>query len=146
MPEKKDKPKSQKEKEKKQTEIDKVVEQLAIFKIKQREKEGDEESHEQLSNYWLRYKISRVEDSWNAEKGVELKHESEEGPGPGFARQAESKMKKGSQRELGQHVKLDKGNENTSENSNMCKEKTDTDTYVREAKNKAGGVTDVSLD
>ena len=28
----------------------------------------------------------------------------------------------------------------------MCKEKTDTDTYVREAKNKAGGVTDVSLD
>ena len=45
-----DKPKPQKEKEKEQTEIDKVVKQLAIFKIKQREKKGDEESHEKLSN------------------------------------------------------------------------------------------------
>ena len=81
---------------------------MATFEIQQRGKEGDKEGHEQLSNYWLRYKISSVEDSWNAEKGVELKHESEEGPEPGFARQAESKMKKGSQRELGQHVKLDK--------------------------------------
>ena len=31
--------------------IDKVVEELAKFEIKQREKEGDEEGLEELSNY-----------------------------------------------------------------------------------------------
>ena len=55
-------------------------------------------------------------------------------------------MKKGSQREPGQHVDLNKEKEDTSENGHMCKEEADTDTDVRATRNKVGGVTDVSLD
>ena len=47
---------NRKTKEKTQEEIDEVVEQLAKFEITQRKNEGDEEGHEGLSNYWLRFK------------------------------------------------------------------------------------------
>ena len=38
------------------------------MEIKQRENEGDEEGLEQLSNYWLKFKIDQVKDEWKAEK------------------------------------------------------------------------------
>ena len=44
------------------------VEERAKLEFKQREKEGDEKSLEQLSNYWLKFKIDQVEDDWKAEK------------------------------------------------------------------------------
>ena len=78
--EKKEKAKSQEDKEKDQKEIDKVVEEMALFEIKQRKKDGDEEGYEELSNYWLQFKISRVEDEWNAERGVHPKPEAIESP------------------------------------------------------------------
>ena len=41
-----------------------TTEKMAQMEIKQRENEGDEEGLEQLSNYWLKFKI----DEWKAEK------------------------------------------------------------------------------
>ena len=49
-------------------EIDKAVEELTKLEIKQREKEGDEDGLEELSNYWLRFKIYQVEKEGKAEK------------------------------------------------------------------------------
>ena len=48
---------------------------MALFEIKQRKRDGDEEGHKELSNYWLQFKISRVEDEWNADRGVKLQPE-----------------------------------------------------------------------
>ena len=45
-----------------------TTEEMAKMEIKQREKEGDEEGLEQLSNYWLKFKIDQVKDEWKAEK------------------------------------------------------------------------------
>ena len=59
------------------TEIDKAVEELAKFKIKQREKEGDEEGLKQLSSYWLKFKIDQVEDEWKAENSMNVRHDAE---------------------------------------------------------------------
>ena len=55
-----------KPKGKTQKEIYKVVEQLAKMELKQRKYEGDEEGHEELSNYWLKYKIWDVWEQWRA--------------------------------------------------------------------------------
>ena len=51
-----------------QAEIDKIVEEMAKMEIKQREIEGDEEGHEQLSDHLLKFKIWQVEGEWKAEK------------------------------------------------------------------------------
>ena len=52
VPERNPKTKKQKHKQ----EIDEVVEQLAKFERPKRKKEGNEEGHEENSNYWLRLK------------------------------------------------------------------------------------------
>ena len=49
-----------------QAKIDEVVEQLAKMEIKERKDEGDKESHEQLSNHWLKFKIWKFEQEWAA--------------------------------------------------------------------------------
>ena len=41
------------------------------MEFKQREKEGNEEGLEQLSYYWLKFKIDQVKDEWKAEKFIE---------------------------------------------------------------------------
>ena len=38
------------------------------MKIKQRKDEGDKESHKQLLNHWLKFKIWKVEGEWQAAK------------------------------------------------------------------------------
>ena len=41
-------------------EIDKAVEELTKLEIKQREKEGDEDGLEELSNYWLKFDMEQA--------------------------------------------------------------------------------------
>ena len=52
----------------KNKEQEKVVEELVKFKLKQREKEGDEAGLEEFSNYWLKFKIDQVEEEWKTDK------------------------------------------------------------------------------
>ena len=40
---------------------------MARFKLNQREKEGDEEGFETLSNHWLKFRIDQVENELKAE-------------------------------------------------------------------------------
>ena len=51
--------------------IDDVVEELAKMELSQREKKGDDEGFEQLSEHWLKFKIWKVEQEWAAAKFIE---------------------------------------------------------------------------
>ena len=67
------------------------MEELVKFELKQRENEGDETGLEELSNYWLKFKIYQVEQEWATEKfnecqiahglgeGVSMESEKEQG-------------------------------------------------------------------
>ena len=55
-----------------QKKIDETVEELAKMEIKQRQQEKDEEGEEQLSEHWLKFKISQVEHEWSVEKFDEV--------------------------------------------------------------------------
>ena len=48
--------------------IDNVVEELEKMELSQREKEGDDEGFEHMSDHWLKFTIWKVEQEWAGEK------------------------------------------------------------------------------
>ena len=64
------------------------------MEIKQRKDEGDKESHEQLLNHWLTFKIWKVEEEWQAAKFNEFQASYGMGADTSKAREPAEKVKK----------------------------------------------------
>ena len=95
-----------------QANIDEVVEQMAKMEIKQRKDEGDEESHEQLSNHWLKFKIWKVEEEWQAAKFNEFQASYRMGADTSKPREPAEKVQKENEQQKAtqqvRHVDMDK--------------------------------------